>query len=722
VDHLNGSVTPNTIVRDPIKYAWSLVEDHKEAKPTPNTKPSLVRQNSITEHTREYNWPPSEALGHDQAVHKDRDSDRIRTILQQQSNGSLRNMHSEYEEQFHDVSNYVEPSSAVVPKDENPPQFAWSVYDGEIEEPRRRAPKSPVRQARENSEYHTKYRWPVATRELSHPAVRDDYESKFGKLYAVDPEDQDPSKWKTEYDEQCAKLRRKQFDASYVAGMKTRRITGIPSNFVWSESDGVESRPAPIVNDQHHVPREHFQTEYDDQFLRWKVPSSATNPYQTKKQEDRLNLFEPSEEEKNVTPIKSEYEAKFKGIGSPSQDDLYKSIRFKSQSSSESAPPQFAWPLVDKQPIPPPPKTPSIPQEKSEYEESFRWPQGSSNRVAIRRPVELTPPMALDTYEKENWKSEYAQRSSEDLKVKKVPDAAAGMTQDHDGNVPTFFAWPKQESSSRPVTSNPYVQYANPEVGHTEYAEQFQGFAGDTSRPKIFKESDQLQLFAEKRSKTPKTEYESNFKGVDVTATPRPSSTDHKETNLPPQFAWSLLPPPPPTIPATPVNKASGKFDDRTEYGTKFQWKDENDYRPQPVVSSASINHLHSSGVIVNGGSNNSLVNAATNDDGTPSSTSREWSTEYQDRCQQLRDKQIEMQELEKQKRFATPTAGITNKRDENAPAFYAWNGSDVPPPQNTTDVPKKVTVPTEKTEYDTKFVNWQESKPVSAYSFSLLK
>lgn len=709
------------VVREklPISFAWSTLEKENSEYVPPLRQRRTNGDMEETEYTRKFHWPAQDVLQH--PVHR-RDSTSSADMQSTLAHGhigaeSSKELKSEYQKQYIDKQNEFISSPSLSPSksrgNANPPQFAWSLvnghpiqYDGDNDG--KAKPRKLLVNDKELSEHTAKFRWPVDNQSV-HGQKPVDEMGKHGSIYAVDPDDLNAGKWQTEYDEQCATLRKKQqaLKSSMVAGRPTGARDPVPVNFAWDPSTMPPPPPpsataAAASYKPRHAHPEHFHSEYEEKFLPWFMEKNEA----VRHEGEKLNLF--AEDQSAATgavpskAMKSEYESQYQ----PKDGLVADHVRFKAHRD-ENIPPQFAWPLdTESLPKPPPkPVKPTPPLEKSEYESNFTWQTAPPFKSVKRTNCE--PPIPVDDDQPESlWKTEYDANSEGAVTVAKggkFSSQPAGLIGLRAEDVPSFFAWADAEEKKPVVLPQPAFPA---EVVPTEYQEQFQS-SGLTleDKPKRFKEPQNPDWFhLESGNGTFTTEYDSNFKWKTGQVNSRfqdsAAGTIGHQTSAPHQFAWGLLDGNKPRPKSAPPRTSRVPFKESTEYESKFNWTSEDYKQPRQSAKSNQIDHFQAAATLD--------FNPAKDD------VTSQWESEYDDRCEQLRKRQQEVC-LDTLNSAAQTVSNMRIAAEGSAPPFFAWQ--DV---NKETQVfaeerkSRRPQIPTETTEYREKFSTNRPSTPTN--------
>lgn len=668
-------------------------------------QPMVGMRDSESEYHNRFHWHPF--ADNQQTTHAKYDKYKesgVKDALQPSVDDNFIPVESEYNNQYKDIHDYS-PSTLIKKESNLPAQFAWAVVDGPLED--KPKPKINPSSGKNTSEHTSKFKWPLGEARqnpIDHTADMND--CKIGKVFALDTDNDDSTKWQSEYEARCAELRKKQkelLDTNFVAGKPSAQRPNIPTLFAWDEP-----KPLPPTNYKANpVNPDHFNSEYTEHYLKWK--SQPTNPFKPPVPEP-LNLFA---NEQNESIPNSEYLDSF---NNKDRDPL--NIKFK-ENNDASNPPQFAWSLInDVKPPSPPPKTkkPAGPLEITEYESKFRWPPAVQQEQKKTKGGQQSFDLFQTQPEEENknqWKTEYDSHNEQTLLEEKTipPPPAAGLVTVRVEELPSFFAWADQEAQKPVLPPKPPLDPS--EIVHSEYEDQFKPheLLVSTSPVPVQKKAAQTSdIFGtqkeKSKSKTPLTEYDSHF--VNFTAEPQSNKrfSHSVSSSAPMQFAWKLVngepnvPPPPPVRP-------TAEFNETTEYDSKFQWQDG---APEKPIPSARVDHF------------TAMVSLQPNDKDLKTS---EWQSEYDDKTSQSRKSYQEMVHRGRRPASAPPTRDI-NRDFNNAPNFFAWEVAD-----GSLKSKKKISVesqtksnifPTEATEYSDRFVDWKKEKTSSLRPPDLLE
>lgn len=686
----------------PMSFAWNLID--QENIPNHASSPSRKSRTNNqmeSEYNRKYNWPPLAAYPTSPSKKASEvTTDEMASTLKYEGlphhhDDRADQLATEYDAMYQDyiAGNQFVPSSPSRRVENRPAQFAWPLVDNlpvPLEDDAKVKPRRALDQDKILSEHTSKYRWKTAVANDVEKPADEHHELKIGKVFALDNEAQNAGKWQSEYESRCLEFRKKQAQIAnqHIAGKATQTRANVPRNFAWEEAHN----EVPKTYKPNHAPRDHFGTEYNDKFLAWQgnQPPAAFKPVEEK----HLNLFDNTSCLKQEEPLQSEYGANFNGASVDTNPTFKGKVK-----NVEVIPPQFAWPVDENMPKPVAKtlKLSDAPLEKSEYETKFLWPPmpPSSPQTTRSKGVKeaSVAPMAMDADQTSaGWKSEYDDKVEKAVKpVVKAPSAAGIITINAD-DVPAFFAWADQEEKK--VAVPPPVPFPA-EIVHSEYKDEFKPHKAEV--PKKHVEPDKLNLFAPASTSnvvdsTPKdTEYASNYKWNAPNTTAAPVSTGrfhHKESNLPSQFAWSLVDGDrqQQKRPKSAPPRTSLPFTEVSEYDRSFQWNS-GDYHRPAVMKSGQADHFQS----------NATLKFDPEDD-----TTSKWNSEYDDRCNQLRKRQQELAIQEHAKQNATPVAGVAKKAGEDGtPAFFAWSAIEE---LKEKPVTPKQSIPTETTEYSDRF------------------
>lgn len=447
---------------------------------------------------------------------------------------------TEYQEKFQAVIGNDEVQFKKKDSASIPPQFAWPLVDKPLPSPppqRSQAPRT-VR-----TEHQSNFAWPPQP-----PAVPLKKPEDHSPLFGIDEQNKDAMNWKSEYDSHANDIRSPPNNDLAVApaGITTTNAENVPSFFAWAEEEDRKALPPQPAVKVFHDP-EAYKTESHESFRKPRdvIPQEKFHDH------DTLNLFDGTKEEASKFPetYATEYESNFKKVR---HDNTVPDTHSALQRNDLERPPQFAWPLIDKEDENQIKHTarnpPLIPfTETTEYDSKFTWKTDGAQARKSRdgfKPSIIAPSRKdsdLSSTTKE-WQSEYDNRFNELRRrqqeialaeeAKRNYTPVAGKKTADEEEAPHFYVWsaldaPKTEQ--KPL-SNP--EDGPPEV--SEYRDQFQPFKSDflNITDKMLANSRRFESTKEHITGTRsnefegRTEYGDNFNTVNSLETTIPVNRD----------------------------------------------------------------------------------------------------------------------------------------------------------------------------------------------------
>jgi hypothetical protein len=745
--------------------------------------PTISKQ---SEHNRSYLWPevhygthrpvasPRHSAEPDHSLHATLfpTSSPPRSI--ELADGKIEPLLSEYRQQYDEKAAHATQllhAPVTARRDSGAPtQFAWSlanpssqyILDDQDDDVGRSKPKSAKIIRDETSEQKTKYKWPVQytstteNQQLLHQ-FDEMHAPKVGKVFALDDRDLNANTWKTEYDEQYTKLREKQQalrlqqqqqehgSTEIIAGVPTAQRPNIPRNFAWKMNDTSHLPPPPppqsTTAQPFKVGKDHFLSEYDEKYLKWQAdnPSAVTRSPSNKNYQKNLNLFDPTQQAA-VPPrqFASEYDAQFLEKSTSNDNAFIQHI--KDKATTNHAPPQFAWPLVDpaasekskllkKQPSSSKPFN-----TKTEYDTKFQWPQVSTEELHKRKTAQdqinhnPMPHFTDDESRTQSWQSEYDRNNlksqNPNSSSSTVTTPPAGIIALRTEDIPSFFAW-ADDQLKKPSKKGVTIPEQPTEVVRTEYHDQFHSFPTDqvnatrdiSRQLKTTVLQGHKEAFEDGLSSSKNNEYHTEYRDNFIPLPPPPPSSSSSsnpeesvnvQTYRPPQFAWPRVDSVPDKRPKTTPAAISGAGSNKiSEYDSKYMWPQQ--ARTKPILT-AAVDHFEGS---------MSLLDTQQHDEHHPS---KQWQSEYDERCVEMRKKQQDLAHDHYMKSTEIPIAGKAtelkaNIDAANRPAFFTWDDRN----RNATDENNNPVLqyyhnrpplpPTENSEYRERFINWQDEE-----------
>lgn len=572
-----------------------------------------------------------------------------------------------------------------------PTQFAWSLVNGgaqTLESPTRS--KRPVLPNQDMSEYSRKFNWPPQVEQPQPRRSSAPGPTTTEAILGRDGTALGGKEWQSEYDQQCAELRRKLDElrtsggSQHVAGVPTKTREAPPTNYAW------EVPPPPAPTDVHPEPAtEVVRSEYDESFKQW--PLAKPEIVRPRVDANTLNLFreEPSAESK-VTD-KSEYAEQFHAFDSSATRPP-----IASATRGLPLPPQFAWPRVE----PPQPPTEHVKSanevrfaETSEYDSKFTWPKpvapvedavatGPLRMTMVGAPSSVILPIPdKDDNQPQHWVSEYGAHAADAVHKEDVRDQpAAGRVTVVQKDIPHFYAWREKDVPPPPAPKAVLPRYHG-EAVRSEYDDAFKAWpvTDAPAAPKVPVRQQTLNILTDTSNLTApagslKSEYDAQFvphTAEEVKSLENPYKnlkSSAVEVPKPPQFAWPLVDGVPHQEGVKPTTSANAPH---SEYETQFVWRG---FDSAEISGRRGPKHGQASALDETGTALAAKVKAVSAT--APLALDEEamrtadWRSEYDDQCATLRKKQ---EELNLHAAAQLPVAGVHSVAPDQAPAFYAY-------------------------------------------------
>ena len=324
-------------------------------------------------------------------------------------------LQSEYDAKYGPHSSPSRPDRVHAAPSSVPPQFAWPRVDP-YRAPAPKAPRAEDTPAfEEESEYHQKFAWPQQNgADTSHCAIRP--QSHPDDVIVPIPEKQnapvlsgaDKEKWMSEYDAHTADVFSPTPDDKCYqppAGMPSHQPEKRPYYYAWKKGPTTETAGASVPSVPHYKGN-HVESEYDDEFVAFDpndVASARPDSCSPKHQPVSASVTGLDSTAGGVRPC-SEYDDKFHAYAPEDLqrvpnpfDHHHHPVPHSSHSPPVSTvPPQFAWPLIDKD-LPAPPATHKAKPKhfiggpiSSEYDSKFTWPPSALSETLHSAPDHRT--------------------------------------------------------------------------------------------------------------------------------------------------------------------------------------------------------------------------------------------------------------------------------------------------------------------------------------------
>jgi hypothetical protein len=719
---------------NPKSFAWPLVdgnlpeeEDEQTTRMRKHRQKNLVNGANCSEYTRTFANPPADAYNNPAKAHKPT-AGKALDLFADKARGQV----SEYKAQYHAFPGSSTPErQRAHPRTDGdrPTQFAWSLVNGgdaTLESPVRE--KRPPKAGDDVSEYNRKFNWPAGERSPVRRSAAPGEDSHDGthlagadSIMGLDAADLNSSKWQSEYDLQCARLRQKQQELrgpEHIAGVASKDNGKIPRNYAW------EMPPVPVPDPSlvvHHFDAAQH-SEYGESFKQWPQQAKRES-YKPTVVSESLNLFrEKDQKDVNADDIdamnarlQSEYNEKFHAFEA-------NSARQQSAGGLRGVPlpPQFAWPRVD--PPAPPSEKPRGDlhvafNEVSEYGSSFAWPS-SIEPAKIVRPTTpsgtavtsaslIFPVGDSSTPEEESqWVSEYDAHTKDVLGSVEAP--TAGMPSFPHAQIPNFYAWIDKNGQAKKEPQPERPRYSANQV-RSEHDAAFAPPAAVPAKvspvvPKVTTDSLNLMALPPGSKYVPGvTEYDSKYVGHSAEAVKQLENpyankkSSAIEVPKPAQFAWPLVDGEPKTENEPPRETANTAH---SEYSTQFTWHGLADTVNGRRATRASASVADEATALAE--TARAVVEKGPIAVDETALRASDWQSEYDDRSSALQRKQKELALKETLHVPEPRTAGLVTAPQDDCPAFYAWEPKqplEAPQRRNTGD--------TGTTEYRSSFQTW---------------